>query len=371
MQSIALFGPHTFPALPGKRQSRRIYPVFLPFSGCPQRCLFCAQDKQTGRGPAPVRALLEQEHARLKALASARLLASARPLAMDLAMELAFFGGTFTALPEKDIRDCLDFYTYWADAGLFSSFRCSTRPDALSPAILQQLRSAGCAMVELGVQSFQDAALERSCRGYTGATAQKACALVKDSGLQLGVQLMPGMPGLHKDGAEKDVRTALNLAADCARLYPCLVIDGTGLADAWRAGTYQPWALEDTVDFLAKACTVMEGAGCAVIRMALCEEPGLANTILAGPHHPELGNMARGLALFYHIRAQVEVWKENQRAKDATTPPPIQLLAPRRVQGMFWGHARSLEAAYAKIGLTRQQVFWQDRDNFVLGSGIL
>ena len=75
----------------------RILPVFMPFAGCPHRCLFCAQDKQTGASPEP------PGGSALRTLASLlHSLKAKRQAAQDTfrPVEIAFYGGTFTALPE-------------------------------------------------------------------------------------------------------------------------------------------------------------------------------------------------------------------------------------------------------------------------------
>ena len=348
----AEFFPETllFSFSPTREKGHDIYPVFLPFSGCPGRCLFCAQDIQTGRAPAPVLRHLDNAAEALE-----KRLEQGLP-----ALELAFFGGTFTALPPEELQACLDFAIFWRKKGALLSFRCSTRPDRLDRPLLEALKTAGCAMVELGVQSFSDPALARSQRGYTGARAQAGCRMVKESGLRLGIQLMPGIPGLEPEAARRDIDVTLALAPDCVRLYPCLVLAGAPLADCWRAGRYVPWNLPDCVDFLARACLRFEQTGIAVVRMGVAEEPGLAEQVLAGPRHPALGNMVRALALHLYLHERM---REFEAAFPGVRPG---LFAPRRFQGEFWGHRKELAPAYAALGLTKETVRWWEHDCFAL-----
>ena len=216
--------------------------------------------------------------------------------------------------------------------------------------------------MELGVQSFSDPALALSQRGYTGEQARAGCLLVKESGLRLGIQLMPGMPGLDAEAARKDVELAAALDPACVRLYPCLVLAGSALADLWRAGEYTPWNLPECVDFLAWACLSFEKAGIPIARMGLAEEPGLREQVLAGPRHPALGNMVRALALHHSLRDRM---REFRTAFPETQP---YLFAPRRFQGEFWGHGKELVPAHAALGLTRRNVLWWERDYFALTS---
>lgn len=341
---------HFFPHPEPKKRNRRIHPVFLPFSGCPVQCVFCAQDIQTGvapgEGPNAIRETLARTDATLRVRRERGLPAP----------ELAFFGGTFTALSQDAFHDCLGAAESWKGKGLVTELRCSTRPDALTHSILAELKAAGFGLVELGVQSFSDPALSLSRRGYTGEQALHGCLMVREAGLELGIQLLPGLPGLDRPAALRDAEIAASLAPTCARLYPCLVLEGTALAAWWREGGYHPWTLEGSVEHLADALRLFWRAGTPVIRMGLAEEPGLAAHVLAGPRHPNIGGMARGLALYTLVREELEAL----RVRTGSGGLP-RLFAPRRCQGEFWGQGGGLVSAYAALGLARDRVtFWED-----------
>lgn len=324
----------------------RIWPVFLPFAGCPYRCLYCAQDKQTGRDDANLDAILRELDADLeKALNGGR-----GPY------ELAFYGGTFTALPTPYPETFLALAARYRERGLITRVRCSTRPDCVPPELLDDLRAQGLDMVELGIQSFDDDALRKSGRGYTGETARTACATVKDAGLALGVQLLPGLPGDREGVFAEDVRQAADLEPEVARLYPCLVIRDTPLAAIWERGEYGPWSLARTRAELAGALLVLWAKNVRVIRLGLPPEGSLAEHILAGPWHPALGQSVRGLAL-----AEV-IWKKIQQLGGA----PSSLEVPRRYQGELLGHANELAEEFAILGFGKGMVRYVDGNEFVL-----
>jgi histone acetyltransferase (RNA polymerase elongator complex component) len=343
-----------------RKLRRRVYPLFLPFSGCGERCLFCAQEIQTGVRSGPVEDRLKSA---ARDLSAGRDCASGPP-------ELAFFGGTFTALPEKEFSACLRFAERVRKEGFAAATRCSTRPDALSPSRLTALKNAGFSLVELGVQSFSDCALARSRRGYSGQTAQEACEAVSAAGLDLGIQLLPGMPGLDPVLAFADVERATSLGPVCVRLYPCLVLAGTPLADIWRGGEYVPWELDLTTDFLARACLTFWQKGIAVIRLGLAEEPGFAALALAGPRHPSFGSMVKGLALHYYLRDKILAAVPPPRGNAEGSPAKFALFAPRFCQGEFWGWKGSLIPLYAGIGLHKGNVFWWEKEDFFLCPGL-
>ncbi|WP_022663170.1 elongator complex protein 3 [Paucidesulfovibrio longus] len=317
-----------------KTNGPRLRPVFLPFAGCPHRCAFCGQHLQTGQRARP---LAEMHRALRNDLESARAAMAAgqtRPL------ELAFYGGTFTALPDSDSgpwpERFLNLAAEYRALGVVGRVRCSTRPDRTDPEMLARLKSLGLDMVELGVQSFDDAALAASGRGYDGETARKGCENVRAAGLRLGVQLMPGLPGDRPgepDGTfRRDIEMTAALRPDAARLYPCLVIEGTPLAQTWRAGGYRPWSLERARAELAHGLERLWSAGVPVIRIGLHPEADLLPGILAGPWHPALGQMVRSLALCAHVLA---------RARELGSGPK-SLQTPRRFSGEIMGHKREL-----------------------------
>lgn len=315
----------------------RIHPVFLPFAGCPHRCLFCDQPAQTGTGARP----LETIHAELEAQLSRLVLTHAPP------REIGFFGGTFTSLPAPWPKRFLDLARSFRDKGLVTRIRCSTRPDAVTVNGLMQLKSLGLDMVELGVQSFHDLPLARSGRGYTGRTAQWGCTMVRKAGLALGIQLMPGLPGDEPGYFAHDVATTARIRPEAVRLYPCLVLEGTGLANEWRDGRYRPWSLERARQELSLALGTFWRAGVQVIRMGLAPEPGLAARILAGPHHPALGQMVRSLALFDHVRAMAH----------ALNRAPRELRYPVRFSGEISGHSGELATRWERLGIERLEAW--------------
>jgi histone acetyltransferase (RNA polymerase elongator complex component) len=328
---------HPEPPRPGAAAPQApVVPVFLPLAGCPGRCLYCNQPAQTGHAPEPLDDVL----------ARARADILARPEAAG-PVELALYGGTFTALPLSWQHRFLDLAAELRASGRVSRLRCSTRPDAVSPELLADLRARGLDLVELGVQSFSDAALSASGRGYDRATALAACRLVREAGLSLGIQLLPGMPGHAPEDFARDVALAASLSPELKpelkpefiRLYPCLVLEGTELADLWRAGGYAPWTLETTVEALARALLTLWAAGIPVARIGLAEQAGLA--VLAGPRHPALGQMARARALLLHVAEQLA----------ALPAPAATLFVPRRWQGEVLGQGNALRADYAALGL--------------------
>ncbi|MEF3698008.1 elongator complex protein 3 [Desulfolutivibrio sp.] len=331
-------------------EKSRVWPVFLPYAGCVGRCVYCAQHLQTGVAPASPASPASLDTARRDLdTALAEALAAGRG-----PYEIGFYGGTFTALPGNHAERFITLAQTYRERGLVTRVRCSTRPDAAHAGRLAALRGLGLDMVEIGVQTFEAGVLARSGRGYAPDAAQAACLGVREAGLALGVQLLPGLPGHTPEMFARDVAKAAALGPETARIYPCLVMAGTRLAAMWRAGEYTPWDVEATVAAVAEGLLELWRAGVRVIRVGLAPQPELDAAVLAGPVHPALGSRARGLALFWLVRDQAHRLGHG----------PKGLVAPRRYVGELWGHGRELAQAYADLGLTRDSVRPADVTDF-------
>ena len=322
---------------PSGRPGLPIIPVFMPFAGCPHRCLFCAQTTQTGQPMGTIEAALSRLDQQL----------IEREKACKSPVEVAFYGGTFTCLPFSAQQACLEVVARWKEKGLVKAVRCSTRPDAVQLENLKELRRLGLGLVELGIQTFADGALRLSGRGYSGKEAEDGCRVVQAAGLRLGIQLMPGIPGGSPELFMEDTRRAIALQPVCLRMYPCLVIEGTALAALWRQGAYHSWTEDITISVLGRALAMAWEAHIPVIRLSLAPEPSLERAVLDGPRHPALGNKVQAEALW-------------QRLSPWLHDGDWLLRLPRHCQGLFFGYRRMLLPRWQAAGV--RSVQWHDED---------
>lgn len=333
----------------------RLLPVFLPHAGCPaacgttgrERCIFCDQQAQSGQAERSL-------EAHLAALRGELAVLERRGAA---GIELGFYGGAFTALPHGWPERFLELAAEYGARGVVSGARCSTRPDACDPALLARLRDRGLLMVELGVQSFSDAALAACRRGHDAAQARQGCAAVRAVGLRLGVHLMPGLPGGSLHSLLADASECAAQGAESVRLHPCLVLARTPLARLWQDGGYRPWPLEKALAACGLTVLRLWRAGVRVARLGLASEASLLGAVLDGPWHPAFGQRARSRAL--HL-ALVQAWETAGR-------PRGDLLVPARHLPDVIGWRREMVRRYARLGLTPKK---HDATFFLLpGSG--
>jgi histone acetyltransferase (RNA polymerase elongator complex component) len=220
-------------------------------------------------------------------------------------MEVAFFGGTFTALPVSVQDKLLLPLQLMLAAGEIQSVRISTRPDAVDSAIVQRLAHMGVRTIEIGVQSMDDRVLEGSNRGHNAAASEAALRCVKAQGLSAGAQLMPGLPGDSAARSINSLKRVIDAGADFIRIYPVVVLRGTELARRFEAGEYRPLGLEAGVQLCKIMLHESLQAGVDVIRIGLQADEGLDDSaVLAGCWHPSLGQLSRS-ELYFDLLGQL------------------------------------------------------------------
>ena len=264
-----------------------IVPVFVPHWGCPHACVFCNQRRISGANkPAAAGDVKNAIHQ------------AAAFLPKGGKRQLAFYGGSFTAIPEAQQEALLAEAKAALDRGEIDAIRLSTRPDAIDEAVVERLRRYGVETVELGAQSMDAEVLRLSERGHTAADVERASKLLKEAGFRLILQMMTGLPG---DTPEKDMETARRLIAlkpDGVRIYPTVIVKDTPLYDMWRAGTYPEHTVEDAVVVCAALLPMFDAAGIPVIRLGLNPTEELSNgAAVAGAYHPALGELVRSRVL--------------------------------------------------------------------------
>lgn len=312
----------------GKRRRPLIVPLFLPNQGCPHRCVYCRQERITGRGDTVLSPEGVEEVLRTAA-ASTRFDAGRDP-------EIAFYGGTFTGLPRDVMEGLLQAAFPWVAGGPFRSVRVSTRPDALDGERLALLKRYGVSTVELGVQSMDDEVLRQSRRGYASGDVRRAVDLLRGSGFRVGVQLMPGLPGDGVDRFLETVDRCLDLRPDLVRLYPTLVLEGTLLAAWYREGRYRPFGLNEAVACCAEACFRFEAVAVPVVRMGLLAANELLEEggILAGPWHPAFGFLVRSALYRRKIAQLLPEPFEGKPLRVVVHPRDVPLVRGYRNQGL-------------------------------------
>jgi histone acetyltransferase (RNA polymerase elongator complex component) len=256
-------------------KTHAIIPIFIPHKGCPHQCVFCNQHQITGGKRQDPEEIIHRYLSTLKRDALHHL-------------ELAFYGGSFTAIPEEEQEYYLKLAKSYKDRGIISAIHLSTRPDYVGEKVLDRLCRYGVDVVELGVQSFHSLVLEQSGRGHTVAHVEEACGSIQERGIHLGIQLMIGLPGDSPARCLYSAEKTVEMGPRLTRIYPTVVMKGTPLYDMYQENLFMPWDFETTLQTACNMVKIIRGAEIPVIRMGLKASDILLDDkeVVAGTFHP-------------------------------------------------------------------------------------
>jgi elongator complex protein 3 len=291
-----------------------------PFA-CPGQCVFCPQREGMPKSylpdePGAMRAVqhgfdpYEQTASRLLAL---------RDIGHPTdKVELLILGGSWSSYPndyqEWFVQRCLEALNGETSAMLPDAQRTNetaahrnvglvieTRPDLITPEEVRRLRWLGVTKVQLGLQSLDDAILQKNHRGHTVEQSRRALRLLRLAGFKIAVHWMPNLLGATPDSDLADFGRLWEdpaLRPDELKIYPCLLLPGTELHTLWQQGLYRPYSEDELVDLLIR-CKLTIPCYCRVNRL-MRDIP--APNIVAGVNKTNLRQVvhaamrARGLA---------------------------------------------------------------------------
>ncbi|NP_001088974.1 elongator complex protein 3 [Xenopus laevis] len=187
-------------------------------------------------------------------------------------VEFIVMGGTFMALPEdyrdffiRNLHDALSGHTSnsVSEAVRYSersNTKCvgitiETRPDYCLKRHLSDMLCYGCTRLEIGVQSVYEDVARDTNRGHTVKAVCESFHLSKDAGFKVVSHMMPDLPNM---GLERDIEQFIEFfenpafRPDGMKLYPTLVIRGTGLYELWKTGRYRSYSPSTLVDLVAR-----------------------------------------------------------------------------------------------------------------------
>lgn len=187
-------------------------------------------------------------------------------------VEFIVMGGTFMSLPVeyrdffiRNLHDALSGHSSKsvAEAVAYSEqsrTKCigitiETRPDYCLKRHLSDMLMYGCTRLEIGVQSVYEDIARDTNRGHTVKAVQESFCLAKDCGFKVVAHMMPNLPNIdfERDIAQfEEYFENPDFRSDGLKIYPTLVIRGTGLYELWKTGRYRSYSPSILIDLLAQ-----------------------------------------------------------------------------------------------------------------------
>lgn len=144
---------------------------------------------------------------------------------------IAYFQAfTSTHAPVVRLRE---LYEQVLSAADFKLAIVATRPDALPDEVIRYLAELNqrCEVwVELGIQSANDATLQRIRRGHDFAQVRDACGKLAAHGLKIAGHLILGLPGETPEEWRRTAAAIAELPLDALKLHQLMILKNTPLA---------------------------------------------------------------------------------------------------------------------------------------------
>ena len=251
-------------------------PIFLPELACKNKCVFCNQKQITTTQNIPsIQDIINKIELHLSTIDT------------NTKVQIAFFGGNFTGLPFKMQESYLQAAYRFIEQGKVESIRISTRPDYITENNLLLLKSFGVKDIELGAQSFDPEVLRLSKRNHSVEDIRTASCMIREHGFSLGLQMMIGLPGDTYVKAMHTAQSIIDCKANTSRIYPCLVIAHTELANMHKQNQYIPLDLQTAVAWSADIYSLLQKHEIQVLRVGLHPNADFESpeVCIAGPYH--------------------------------------------------------------------------------------
>ena len=283
-------------------KKKYIIPVFVPHLGCPKCCTFCNQRTISG----------EQKQVTKDDVIKTIEYYLNNFKSSDNEVEVAFFGGSFTAIEKNKQEELLSAVQPYIKNKKVSSIRVSTRPDAINKEILKMLKYYHVKTIELGVQSTNNFILEKCKRGHSFEDVKNASKLIRKAHFNLGHQIMVGLPESTEKDDIQSAKDCIKLKPKMVRIYPVLVIKGTELEKEYKNAEFETLTVSQAIERSKEIVKLFNKKKIEIIRVGLqntdtITEIGTNNSeVVAGPYHPAFGQLVESAIWYDNIVHEIK-----------------------------------------------------------------
>ncbi len=225
-----------------------LHNLYVHFPFCRRKCTYCVLHSRVGQTPSARAAYVSDLIHQLKA-----------PLhnsTLNSPLSTLYFGGGSPAL--CDLRPLLDALAPLL--GPDTEFTVELHPLDVTRDTLAALKAGGVTRVSMGLQSLDDAVLERMGRGHTFHEAERAFGLTKEFFDNAGIDLIVGYPGETSALSPRHARLAKWGLTHCS-VYSLILEDGSQLAHQLKTGRIPSTDLPDDDTVLNRLSVVARFLG--------------------------------------------------------------------------------------------------------------
>ncbi len=190
----------------------RPFLIVAPTRGCPFACSFCTASLYYGRKPRqrPVKKVVDEIENNMRQFSI---------------FDFFIWADTFTA----DNNYVENFCREIKKRDLKIRWTCNSRVDTVNKKLLTEMKSAGLWMISFGLESADDAILEKSGKKINTAQSRLAVNNAHAVGLKVSGHFIFGLPGENSRSMARTLDLAMELPLDIAQFYTAAPFPGTAL----------------------------------------------------------------------------------------------------------------------------------------------
>ena len=205
-----------------KRKDKKPLGIYVHVPFCRSKCQYCDFYSLTTKDDKLLDSYIEAMCAHIK---------EAGNLAPGYRVDTVYFGGgTPTFFGAEGLAILLTAIRRYFDVASDAEITFEANPDSVSDKLLRRLFAEGFNRVSLGIQSDDDAILQKVGRPHNYSQAVTAVERIRRAGFRnLSVDLMYGLPGQTLEGWEATVRRVMALNPEHISCYGLKVEERTPL----------------------------------------------------------------------------------------------------------------------------------------------
>jgi radical SAM superfamily enzyme YgiQ (UPF0313 family) len=230
--------------------ARRPFTTMITSRGCPYKCIFCNTSAVLGK--------------KYRAYSPQRILEEVQVLIHRFGIkEIMFKESEFTLNQERVHKFC-ELLIKEKEKVIWS---CNGHVGKMSSSMLEDMRRAGCRLIQYGVESGDQTILDTLKKGTTISEIAETFEMTRKAGIKTVANLMIGNPGETRESILKTIAVANRIRADYANVQVLTPFPGTELyqmavQNNWLMDTMDPLRLRtDTFTMNATTLTTEELRG--------------------------------------------------------------------------------------------------------------
>lgn len=233
-------------------------------------------------------------------------------------IEIAFLGKSFTSMEEEEQEKLLEIANNYIKEKKVDRIRISAKPNEITRETLKKLKRNNVKTIELEAISCNDYILKCAQKQYKYNEIKKASKMIKRRGIELGCQMMVGLPESTRIDEINTAKEIIKLKPKVVRIHPIFVIKGTKLEKEYKKGNYQALTVVQGVEICKELIRAFADKDIEVIRIGFQDaektEENQEEGIIAGPFHPAFRELVETAMWYDAIVSKIK--KLNVKVKE-------------------------------------------------------